>query len=72
MPFGIDPETILIVGLVGGLGAAATYSTFHLAERAGPKLAIKDLLPMPPPYPPVPRFLYTKPELLAELRRKRA
>jgi len=70
MPLGIDPETILIVGIVGGLGAAATYTTFHYAEKAGPKLEAKDWLPMPPPYPPVPRFLYTKPELLAELRKR--
>ena len=70
MPLGIDPETLLIVAIVGGIGAAATYTTFHQAEKAGPKLKAADLLPMPPPYPPVPRFLYTKPELLAELRRR--
>jgi len=70
MPLGIDPEILLIVGVVGGIGAAATYATFQYAEKAGPKLEVKDLLPMPPPYPPVPRFLYTKPELLAELRRR--
>ena len=70
MPLGIDPETILIVGLIGGLGAAATYSTFHLAEKAGPKLTIKDLRPaFPWEGLPLPIFLYTKPELLANLRR---
>ena len=71
MPLGIDPETILIVGLVGGLGAAATYSTFHLAERAGPRLSLRDLLPAPPWVGlPLPMFFYTKPELLSELRRR--
>ena len=38
MPFGVDPETLLIVAFVGGIGAAATYTTFHQAEKAGPKL----------------------------------
>jgi len=71
MPLGIDPETILIVGLVGGLGAAATYGTFHYAEKVGPKLTLKDILPAPPWVGlPLPLFFYTKPELLAELRRK--
>jgi len=70
MPLGIDPETILIVGLIGGLGAAATYSTFHIAERAGPKLTLKDMLPLAPwEGPPLPRFTKAKPGLLAELRR---
>ena len=71
MPFGVDPETLLIVGLIGGLGAAATYSTFHIAGRAGPKLTLKDILPAPPWVGlPLPLFFYTKPELLAELRRR--
>jgi len=58
MPLGIDPELLLIVGVVGGIGAAATYSSFHYAEKLGPKLGAGDFLPMPPPYPPLPRFLY--------------
>lgn len=69
MPFGIDPETLLIVGVVGGIGAAAMYTSFHHAERAGPKLTPTDLLPMPPPYPPVPRFLYNK-ELMESLTKR--
>jgi len=69
MPFGVDPETLLIVAIVGGIGAASTYTTFHQAEKAGPKLKAADLLPMPPPYPPVPRFLYNK-ELMESLRRR--
>ena len=67
MPFGIDPETLLIVGVIGGLGAAGTFATYDYAQKTGPKLALEDLLPMPPPYPPLPRLMF-KPELLAELR----
>lgn len=69
--FGIDPETLLIVGLIGGFGAAATYGTFHYAEKLGPKLTLNDLRPcLPWEGLPLPRFVYTKPELLAELRRR--
>ena len=60
---------LLVVGVVGGVGAAMTYITFHYAEKAGPKLTATDLLPMPPPYPPVPRFLYNK-ELMESLKRR--
>lgn len=70
MPLGIDPEILLIVGVVGGVGAAATYATFHHAEKLGPKLTINDLRPcLPWEGLPLPRFMYTKPELLSELRR---
>ena len=65
-----DPETLLMVGVIGGLAAAGTFVAFKFAREAGPELAPEDLLPMPPPYPPVPRFLYTKPGLPAELRRR--
>lgn len=71
MPLGIDPELLLIVGAVGGLGAAATYSSFHYAEKLGPKLSLGDLRPaFPWEGLPFPIFFYTKPELMAELRRR--
>lgn len=66
----INPGTGLVIFLITGLGGVMTYSAFHYAEKAGPKLEAKDWLPMLPPYPPVPRFMYEKPELLAELRRR--
>ena len=69
MPLGFDPETLLFIGVIGGIGAAATYGAFQYAEKGVPKLTINDLLPMPPPYPPVPRFLYNK-ELLESLTKR--
>jgi len=66
----LDPETGIILFIVGGIGTIATFSLFKASERLGPKISASDLLPMPPPYPPVPRFIFTKPELLAELRRR--
>ena len=70
MPLGIDPELLLIVGVVGGIGAAATYSSFHYAEKVGPKLTINDFRPaFPWEGLPLPIFFYTKPEVLAEARR---
>ena len=70
MPLGFDPETLLLIGVIGGLGATATYGAWHYAEKAGPKLTLTDLLPAPPWVGlPLPRFLYTKPGLIEELRR---
>ena len=64
----LDPETGLLLFILGGIGTVASFSAFKFAEDAGPYLEAKDLLPMPPPYPPLPRFLYTKPNLLQQLR----
>ncbi|MBA7593433.1 hypothetical protein ES703_00353 [subsurface metagenome] len=67
----IAPPTLLIVGVIGGLGAAATYGTFQYAGKVGPKLTIDDLRPcLPWEGLPLPRFFYTKPELLEDLRRR--
>ena len=65
----MDPETGLIMFIVGGAGAVISFATFKAAQQIGPQIKPSDLLPMPPPHPPLPRFLY-KPELLSELRRK--
>lgn len=71
MPLGIAPVTLLIVGAIGGFGAAATYGTFEYAEKLGPKLSLGDLRPaFPWEGLPFPVFFYTKPELVEELRRK--
>jgi hypothetical protein len=71
MPLGIDPETALIIGLVGAVGAIGTFTVYDFAAKAGPKLTVADLRPAAPwEGLPLPIFFYTKPELLAELRRK--
>ena len=70
MPFGFDPETLLFVGIIGGVGAAATYGAFQHAKKLGPKLTATDLRPaLPWEGLPLPVFLYKRPELLEELRR---
>jgi len=66
----IPLPTMIIVGVIGGLGSIATYGAFHYAEKLGPNLTLADLLPALPPNPPVPRFFLTKPELLEKLRRR--
>jgi len=67
----VAPPMLLIVGVIGGVGAAATYGAFHYAEKLGPKLTLVDLLPAPPWVGlPLPRFVYTKPELIESLRRR--
>jgi len=67
----VAPPMLLIVGAIGGLGAAATYGAFHYAEKVGPNLTLGDLRPsLPWEGLPLPRFFYTKPELLQDLRRR--
>jgi hypothetical protein len=53
---------LLIVG--GGLVAVASYATMSSAEKLGNELDPEDYLPMPPPYPPLPRFLIEKKEVV--------
>lgn len=65
-----DPETGLIMFIVGGVGTVVSFAAFKVAQEIGPGIEPNDLLPAPFPYPPVPRFLFTKPEALAELRKR--
>jgi len=65
----LDPGTGILIFIVAGLGGVATITSYNFAQEVGPQLEPGDLLPMPPPYPPVPRFVYEKPELLKSLRR---
>ncbi|MBA7703487.1 hypothetical protein ES703_112273 [subsurface metagenome] len=65
----LPPAFALVVGIVGAIGAIAGATALKVGRKIGGQLDEEDLLPMPPPYPPIPRFIYTKPELLKELRR---
>ena len=60
----LNPAIGLAIFLITGAGGVITYTAFHYAEKAGPELTLGDLLPAPPPNPPIPRFLLTKPELI--------
>jgi len=62
----IDPESTLLVGLVGGFGTVVTYILYKIAPIIGKQISAKDLLPAPPPNPPLPRFLTEKKPELAE------
>ena len=65
----LDPEFILIVAIVGAVGAIAGAHALEGGRRYGPEITGHDLLPMFPwEGPPLPRFFKTKPELLEELR----
>lgn len=66
----IAPGTAAIIAVAGGLGAVATTVAFRVAKKVGPQLRAADLLPASPPRLPLPRFLYEKPELLNELKRR--
>ena len=65
----LELPTAALIFVVGGVGTVATFTGFKIAREIGPQLEASDFLPMPPPYPPLPRFMYEKPELLQSLRR---
>ena len=54
----LDPETGIIMFVVGGVGAVVSFAAFKMAEEVGPKIGAGDLLPAPFPYPPLPRFVF--------------
>lgn len=66
----LDPETGLILFIVSGTGALATLFAYNAAKELGPKLEAGDLLPALPPHPPLPQFMFTKPELIKDLTRR--
>lgn len=67
---GVPTGTLIVIGLIGGVGASATYVSYHVGEEIGHELTPQDLLPLPPPYLPIPRFIYTKPHLVERLKKK--
>jgi len=65
----IDPESAIFWFFVAGTLGVATKVAWEVSNRIGKEVTVEDLLPMPPPYPPVPRFLYNK-ELMESLRKR--
>lgn len=66
----LDPETALILFVVGGVFSVATFTLYKTAEEAGPRLSAPDLLPAPPwEGLPIPRGFYTKPEVMSNILR---
>ena len=66
----IAPGIVAIIAIAGAVGAVGTAFAIEVTERAEPHLEPGDLLPALPPRLPLPRFLYEKPELLDELKRR--
>jgi len=66
----LSPAFALIVGVVGAVGALSGAAAYKVGREIGPKLDAEDLLPAPFPKPPLPRFIFTKPEVLEGLKRK--
>jgi len=60
----LDAEVVGGVAVLGATAAALVYVGRKVWDKAGEQLEEGDLLPMLPPYPPLPRFIYTKPEVL--------
>lgn len=60
----LDAQTALIIAIVGAVGAVAAATAYRFGDKVGPMLSFADTLPMPPPYAPLPRFLWTKPEVM--------
>jgi len=67
----LDPGTGIILFAIGGFGTVATFMGYRAARDIEPKLTISDMRPsLPWEGLPVPVFMYTKPELLEELRKR--
>jgi len=64
----LDPETGLIMFIVGGIGTVVSFTAFKIAQQIGPGISISDLRPcLPHEGPPIPIFLVTKPEVVKGL-----
>jgi len=67
----IDRETLAIIALLGGPlfgpGAAITYIVYQVAGEIGKMTEPGDLAP-DLPHSPLPRFIRTKPEVVARVK----
>jgi len=67
----IPPATLALIFGIGGAAAAATYAAYDFAEKSGDSLKLSDLRPsLPWEGLPVPRFVYTKPTFIVDIRKK--
>lgn len=67
----VGPATGALVFLIGGTSALATFVAYRVATKTGPDLTLGDMRPcLPWEGLPLPRFVYTKPELLDELKKR--
>lgn len=63
----LDPEYMLIVGVVGAIGAVIGTAAMELGRKAGPEITSRDLMPLSPfEGPPLPRFTQ-RPELAQKI-----
>ena len=54
----VNPGTLFIVGLIGGIGSAVTYATFQYVKKAEQGASQADLMPMSMNQgPPLPKSL---------------
>ena len=67
----IDPESGLVWFVFAGTLGVISKAAWNVSNRIGPKITLADLRPALPPRLPLPIFMYEKPELLAELRRRK-
>lgn len=65
----IYPGAAIMIFVLGGLGSAATFTAYNAAQELGPELSGKDFMPAPPPYPPLPRFVFSKQEQIRDALR---
>lgn len=69
MPLGIPSGYLIFGGVVAGLGAVVSTLALKIGEEVGPELEPLDFLPAPPSVGlPLPRFLYTKPDVVEKLK----
>ena len=63
----IDAQSALFWFLITGTLGVVTKVAWNVSNHIGKEITAEDLLPMPPPHPPLPRFVFTKPGLMKEL-----
>lgn len=60
----LDPQFALLVFVVGGATSVVGAAAWNIGRKVSPMIDSSDLVPMAPPYPPLPRFLWDRPEVM--------